>query len=138
MSRGYSLFVSHSWAYGDAYEKLCNLLRDAPRFDFRNYSVSKNDPIHNAPNASRLYAEIRKQMGYAQCVLVLAGVYSTYSTWIQKEIQIAEQEFAAPKPIIAIQPWGAEKTSAFVKQHADRIVNWNTNSIVAAIRDLCR
>ena len=27
MSKTYHLFISHSWAYSDAYEKLINLLR---------------------------------------------------------------------------------------------------------------
>ena len=36
--------------------------------------------------------------------------------------------------IIAVQPWGAEKTSTVVKNNADYIVGWNTNSIVNAIR----
>ena len=38
------------------------------------------------------------------------------------------------KPIIAIQPWGAEKTSIVVKNAANEIVSWNTDSIVNAIR----
>lgn len=38
------------------------------------------------------------------------------------------------KTIIAIEPWGAEKTSAKVKNTADKIVKWNTDSIVDAIR----
>ena len=38
------------------------------------------------------------------------------------------------KKIIAIEPWGAEKTSRIVKDAADVIVGWNTDSIVNAIR----
>ena len=37
---------------------------------------------------------------------------------------------------IAIEPWGAEKTSIKVKNNADKIVGWNTCSIVKAIREL--
>lgn len=29
------------------------------------------------------------------------------------------------KPIIAVQPWGAERTSSIVKNAADVIVGWN-------------
>ena len=39
-----------------------------------------------------------------------------------------------PKKIIAIEPWGSEKTSVVVKHAADKIVKWNTDSIVKAIR----
>ena len=78
----YNLFISHSWAYSDAYEKLVNLLNAKPYFDYNNYSVPKNDPIHNAPYEYQLKEAIRKQMQPASCVLIMAGVYSTYSKWI--------------------------------------------------------
>lgn len=38
------------------------------------------------------------------------------------------------KSPIAIEPWGAEKTSTVVKTAADKIVKWQTTSIVKAIR----
>jgi len=69
-------------------------------------------------------------------ILILAGVYSTYSKWIEKEIKIAKEEFSVQKPIIAIEPRGSERTSQIVKNNADRIVGWNTNSVVDAIRAL--
>jgi len=134
----YNLFISHSWTYSDAYEKLTGLLNDASYFSYKNYSVPKNDPIHNAQNQAELYEAIKKQISPSQVVLILAGVYATYSKWIDKEIKIAKTDFFSPKPIIAIQPWGAEKTSQKVKDNADRIVGWNTSSIVTAIRELAK
>ena len=69
-------------------------------------------------------------------ILVLAGVYATYSKWIKKEIALAQRGFVNRKPIVAIEPWGSERTSTVVKEAADRIVKWNTDSIVEAIREL--
>ena len=46
----YNLFISHSWNYNDAYDNLVSLLDAKPYFEYKNYSVPKNDPIHNAPN----------------------------------------------------------------------------------------
>jgi len=137
MAKQYNLFISHSWAYGDAFDKLLALLRQDETFHFRDYSVPKNDPIHDAPNKNQLYAAIQQQISPSSVVLILAGVYATYSEWINKEIQISTTEFETPKPIIAIEPWGAEKTSAVVKQAADMIVKWNSKSIIAAVRKLC-
>ena len=134
----YNLFISHSWTYSNAYEKLTGLLNDASYFSYKNYSVPKNDPIHDAQNQAELYEAIKKQISPSQVVLILAGVYATYSKWIDKEIKIAKSEFFSPKLIIAIQPWGAEKTSQKVKDNADRIVGWNTSSIVTAIRGLAK
>lgn len=108
-----------------------NLLQNHPTFVFRNYSVPKNDPIHSCPYDWQLKAAIENQIRPASCVLILAGVYSTYSKWINIEIEIAKR---LGKRIIAIQPWGAERTSTVVKNNADVIVNWNTESIVRAIK----
>lgn len=69
-------------------------------------------------------------------MLILAGVYSTYSKWINKEIKIAKTEFWTPKSIIAIEPWGAERTSKVVKDAADKVVGWNSSSIINAIKEL--
>ena len=130
----YNLFISHSWAYSDAYEGLIELLNKAPGFYYRNYSVPKNDPIHNAKYDWQLREAIKKQMAPASCIVVLAGVYSTYSKWINIEMDLAKNGFLFPKKIIAIEPWGSERTSAVVKANADVIVKWQTSSIVNAIK----
>ena len=48
-------------------------------------------------------------------------------------VKVAAQEMG--KKIIAIQPWGAERTSIVVKHAADTIVGWNTASIVRSIKE---
>lgn len=131
----YNIFISHSWAYGDAYDKLVNMLNKDPRFNFKNYSVPKNNPIHNAPNSTALSQAIQNQMRFCDVIIILAGVYSTHSTWINKEIALAKN-FTNPKPILAIAPWASKKTSTVVKNNADKIVGWNTSSIVSGIREL--
>jgi hypothetical protein len=57
---------------------------------------------------------------------VLAGVYSTYSKWINKEIDLAKNGFNIPKKIIAIEPWVSDRTSLVVKNNSDKIVKWQT------------
>ncbi len=128
----YNIFISHSWAYSDAYEKLIVLLNSTDDFSYKNYSVPKDDPIHNAKYDYQLKEAIRNQMKYASCVLILAGVYSTYSKWINIEIELAQE---MGKKIIAIEPWGAERTSTMVKNNATEIVKWQATSIVKAIKE---
>ena len=130
--KNYRLFISHSWAYGDAYEKLVKFFNEHPNFKWSNYSVPKDDPVHNANNDTQLYNAIKTQIQPVNCVVMLAGVYSTYSKWINKEIQIAKSDFN--KPIVAIEPWDSKKTSKIVKDNADAIVKWQSRSIVDAIR----
>ncbi len=136
MPSNYNLFISHSWSYSDAYEKLIELLDDKAYFFYNNHSVPKGDPVHNAQYDYQLYNAIKNRVQNTHVVLILAGVYSTHSKWINKEIKIAQTEFTTPKPIIAIQPWGAKHTSDVVKKAADLIVGWNTDSIVNAIRSV--
>jgi hypothetical protein len=54
-----------------------------------------------------------------------------YSDWIQWEICVAQQ---LNKPILGIKPWGAIKIPIAVQEAAIDIINWNTESIVEAIR----
>lgn len=133
--RYYKIFISHSWAYGKNYDNLIKKLEADPRFNFKDYSVPKDDPIHNAPNSTELSKAIQNQMRFCDVIIILAGVYSTYSNWINKEISIA-QNFTNPKPILAIEPWASERTSSVVKNSADKIVKWNTSSIIDGIREL--
>ena len=130
--KNYRLFISHSWTYSDAYEKLTDLLAEHQLFQWSNYSVPKDDPVHNAPNTKLLEQAIERKMRPVNCVLILAGVYSSYSKWIQREINIAND---LGKPIIAIEPLASERTSVIVKENANQIVKWNSNSIVSAIRE---
>lgn len=136
MSKTYHIFISHSWAYQDAYEGLIKLLNKDSNFSYSDYSVPKDSPIHNAETSEELYNAIRAQVSNASVVIILAGVYSTYSEWINKEIEIAQTEFLTPKPIIAVEPWDSEKTSIKVKEAADKIVKWNSSSIINAIKEL--
>lgn len=87
----YNLFISHSWNYSNTYDNLVRLLNNKPYFSYKNYSVPKNDPIHNASNDYQLKNAIRQQMRHASCILILAGVYSSYSKWINIEIELAKE-----------------------------------------------
>ena len=111
------------------------MLRQRPYFSFKNYSVPKDDPIHRAGTTRELREAIRRQMQPTHVVLVQAGVYSTYSRWINEEIDLAEE---MEKPILGIAPWGSKRISSYVREHADLIVGWNADSVVQAIRELAR
>lgn len=136
MVKKYNIFISHSWTYGDAYKNLINMLDQAQNFSYNDHSVPKDDPIHNARNEEELKKAIQNQMMGCHVVLILAGIYATYSKWINQEITLANRGFQNPKPVVAIQPWGAEKTSKVVKENANIIVNWNTKSIVNGIHQV--
>ncbi len=134
MAKIYNVFISHSWSYSDAYDKLLEMLDTAPNFQYRDYSVPRDDPVHNAPNVALLYAAIKAKMTFCHVVLVISGVYASYSKWIDREIQLANSDLQ--KPILAIRPWGNERTSLLVEENADKVVGWNTGSIISGIREI--
>ncbi|WGV16277.1 TIR domain-containing protein [Fuscovulum ytuae] len=132
MEKTYRIFISHSWKYGDSYDRLVEFLNEH-NVAFYDHSVPKNDPIHTSGSDSDLQAAIDAKIRGCSGVIILAGVYATYSKWINKEVSIS---LDYRKPIIAVEPWAAERTSAIVKNSADRIVKWNGKSIATAVRDL--
>ncbi|MDC2889494.1 TIR domain-containing protein [Psychrosphaera algicola] len=130
MDKTYRLFISHSWAYSDGYTKVIYLIQKQG-IKFFDHSVPKGDPIHTNGSDWQLKQAIENKMKGTSCIIIMAGVYSTYSKWINKEIEIAK---AYGKSIIAIEPWASTRTSSVVKINADIIVKWQGASIARAIR----
>jgi hypothetical protein len=128
----YRLFISHAWQYSDGYNRAVSFLNAAPNFIWRNYSVPQTDPFGRMSRKG-LEEEIRGQIRPVQCVVVLAGMYAAHSDWIQFEIDFAR---SLGKPILGIVPFGAERTPLAVSSAATKMVNWNSSSIVAGIREI--
>ena len=131
MTKTYRLFSSHSWKYGDAYDRIVEFL-DEQGIEYLDHSVPKNDPVHTNGTDKQLREKIDAKIKGCSGVIILAGVYSTYSKWINKEIEISKDY---SKAIIAVEPWASEKRSKIVKDSADVIVKWNGKSIADAIRE---
>ena len=135
-TRTFNLFISHSWSYGDSYKRLVALLTKRQDLKFKNYSVPRDNPVHQTGTTQELREAIRQHMSPCSIVLAIAGVYATYSEWIYEEIVLAQAGFNNPKPILAIVPWRNKRISQVVQRAANDVVHWNTNSIVDAIERL--
>lgn len=129
----YNLFISHSWSYGSQYVNFTNLLNSRSYFSFRNYSVPKSSPILGASTDNQLSQAIENKVRACSVVVIMAGVYSTHSKWINKEIEIAKR---LGKPILAVKPFGSTNISTTVRGAANEVCNWSTESIISAIRRL--
>jgi hypothetical protein len=132
--RSRSLFISHSWSHGTAYAELVVLLDAARQFRYQTYMVPTNDLVHNAPNAEALSITVKKQMLFCNVVLLMARKDSIYNDWILREIRVAKKDHR--KPIVAVRRWRHEKVSPVVSLAADKLVDWSTESIVSAIREV--
>lgn len=130
------VFISHSWAYSDHYDRLSewifkeNWKSGQASLDFRDFSVPKNDPIHNANNDLQLKNAIYDKISRSHVVIIPTGMYTHHSKWIKKEIEGAN-EFR--KPILAVNPHGQERKAGVVLDKADELVGWNKQSLINAI-----
>ncbi len=130
----YDLFISHAWKYNDDYSRLVKMLDEAPNFKKRNYSVPEHDPLvepDTEVGKKKLTEMLKNQIKPVNCVLILSGIYASYSYWIQKEIDLSSEY---KKPIIGIKPWGQQRNSQEVQNAAIEMIAWNTDSIIKAIR----
>ena len=126
------LFISHSWSYDAAYMSMITLLNNRRYFSWANYSVPTTKAF--GPMAkTRMKEELRQQIRPVHCVIIIAGMWTSYSDWIQFEMDFSQN---IGKPILGVRPWGAQRMPLAVSQAADLVVNWNTNSIVAGIRQI--
>ncbi len=130
--RTYKLFISHSWSYHEDYDHLKGLLEKAPNFIFYDYSVPFHDPI-DSDKAKKVKEEIKEHIRQVSVFIVLAGMYANYSKWIEFEVGVAKDY---KKPILGITPRGNERTPQYIQNVSARMVGWNTDNIISAIRDL--
>lgn len=127
--RTYRLFISHAWHRSEHYLRLVNWLDTAALFRWENLSVPEDRPVVGHD----LEYQLRNQMRPADAFIILAGMYSAHSTWIDFELAFARR---IGHPIIGVRPWSQERLPTSIQAAATEIVNWNGESIVSAIRRL--
>ena len=126
------LFISHSWKYSERYQSMVNLLNNRQYFSWKNYSVPESKAF--GPMAvKKMKEELRQQIRPVHCVIIIGGMWANYSDWIQFEMDYAK---SISKPILGVRPRGAKVIPKAVSTSADEVVYWNTESIVAGIRNI--
>jgi len=125
------LFISHSWKH-PSYENLVSLLQGRGYFEFIESSVPASNPLFGTDN--EVWQGIENKIKWCQVVLLTVDVHASYSGSIKREIELAKKY---NKPIIAVVPFGAERTST-LRLYATDISSWRADSIVAKIREHIR
>jgi len=126
------LFISHSWSYSERYVSMVNLLTNRPYFDFTNYSVPETKAFGPMADAA-MKEQLRNQIRPAQCVIIIGGMWTNHSYWIQFEMDFAS---SIGKPILGVRPRSAKVMPQAVVNVSNLVVNWNADSIVAGIRQI--
>jgi hypothetical protein len=135
MSKTYNIFISHAWRYSEDYYRLVEMLKNAPYFSWKNYSVPQHDPVldpEDEADRRKLLEELEDQIRPVHVVIVISGIYVSHRYWIQKEIEIA---LRYGKPIVGVKPWGQQRTPQLIQEVACELVGWNTPSIIRAVRN---
>jgi hypothetical protein len=101
------------------------LLKNRNYFSFKNHSIPKDDPVHTKGTDKELYEAIKRKVRSCHVVLILGGVYASYSKWIDKEIKIAKKNFQILSLLLLYIP-GARKNvaSCFRKCRRDSRVEY--------------
>lgn len=130
MAKEFNIFISHSWSYSKDLENLQNLLIKRGYFNVSFLEPTKQTPIKSihAPYVRKI---LRKRILNANIVIGLAGMYATYSDWMIWELNTAEYYDI---PIIGVIPRGKKRVSSEVTSRSIDDINWNTESIISAIR----
>lgn len=126
------LFISHSWTYSERYNSMVNLLNNRPYFEWQNYSIPENKAFVGL-SAQALAEQLRSQIRPVQCVVIIGGMWANHSDWIQFEMNFAK---SVGKPILGVRPRSAKVMPRAVIDASDAVVNWNSESIVAGIRQI--
>ena len=132
MAKTYTIFISHSWDYVNDLMGLRNLLINRGYFNVHFNETPPHDPI-NSQNADYIKRVIKQNIQNSDVVIGMSGMYAAYSQWMEWELQTAKQ---LGKPILCVIPWGQQRVPYSITSRADMMVRWNTESIVAAIRQL--
>ena len=130
MAKTYTIFISHSWAYIGDLNNLKRLLEDRGYFNVQFEEATPDVPI-NSENAAYIRQRLKQKIANSNIVLGIAGVYASYSEWMQWEL---DKAIELGVPIVGVVPRGAERISTVVSSRAKQVVRWNTESIVEAIR----
>lgn len=135
-TRQIHVFISHSWNHSGVYDTLAqwifheNWSVGQASLDFRNFSVPKSNPVHNAPTTKALTQAIYNQIARSHVIVIPTGMYASHSNWIQKEIDGAH---LYGKPILAVNPRGQLRTSGVVVDNSKLHVGWTKKSVIDGI-----
>lgn len=130
------VFISHHHADDASVDRLTGMLK-RNGVDIRNSSI-RAKPANQARLDRGLVSDktirrlIRMKMSWAGTVIVLIGKRTHERPWVDWEIETASR---LGKRIVGVYERGgteADKPAAF-ERHGDALVNWNSDSLMAAV-----
>ena len=127
--RTYKVFISHCWEYGDEYERLVTWFDETPLFYWENLSVPEESALREDKTFKR---RLRKRVGMASILVVIAGMEISHRYWMKWEIKWARIRGI---PIVGVMPNGLQQVPKALTEADCPIVGWRRDSVVRAVRD---
>ena len=125
-----NIFISHSWNYSERYNSMHLLLNNRLYFNWKNFSVPETKKFELNTRVS-LENQLKRQINPTHCVIIIGGMWTNHSDWIQFELDYA---YNIGKPILGVRPRGAKIMPQSIINKSTEVCNWNSDSIVNAIR----
>ena len=101
--KNYRLLISHSWKYSTQYDTILEWLNTASNFKWSNHSVSADNPF-NTKTKTALKEQLTQQIRGCNAIIVVSGMYTLYSEWIDYEINEASEEQNIDSPLYTYLP----------------------------------
>lgn len=130
MSRTINVFISHSWEHVDDLKNLKSLLENRGYFNVEFKQVEPENRI-DSEKSSYIKQVLKKKIEESNVVLGIAGMYASYSDWMDWELSTAAD---LEIKVVGVIPRGQERISQTVTKYSCENVRWYTESIVDAIR----
>lgn len=130
------VFISHHHADDQAVTNMTNMLARSG-YEIRNSSI-RAKPANQERLKRGLVSDntirrlLRMKMSWASTVVVVIGKNTSQRPWVDWEINQAKRQ---GKRIVGVYERGGTENDkpAALEQYASAIVNWNAESIIAAI-----
>jgi hypothetical protein len=127
------IFVAHPFEETEDYLRVFEYLESSHNFYYRNVSVP-DAKLATDPETAR--TELRRQIGLAEVVIIPAGLYKPYHSWIDFQLNCAK---SFDKPVIVLEFFGVkDKLPVQLEALSDERIEWNERSIADAIRRQAR
>lgn len=130
MARTINVFISHSWQHTDDLKNLKSLLENRGHFNVEFKQVEPENPI-NSERSAYIKSVLKENIKESNVVLGIAGMYASYSEWMDWELNTAVK---LGLKVVGVIPRGQERVSQTVTKYSTEDVRWYTESIVDAIR----
>lgn len=91
-------FISHSCSYSERYNSMFGLRKNWGYFTWTNFSAPEDKAISRMTIA-QLKEQLRNQIKPVNFAIIIGGMWTAYSNWIQFEMEFAE---SIGKPILDV------------------------------------